>query len=566
MIDSQKLNLLYPFQVFDKRFLIDLPSGFPKKISECAWELIVACKTNNGNDLKHHFSGEEIEQARKEIEEKFTLGALGGQVDGGNEDLKPTGIFSALINLTHQCNMACRYCLMALDSLKEGYYGVPDGMTEETGRNAIDFLHEAGVPSPVSLTFFGGEPFLEFPLMKKLVTYAETHYPGRFFFNIITNGTLLTDEAIDFIEKHRIGLVFSIDGDRERNDRLRIFKNGKGSVFDRAFGNLTRLIRRVPGARYKVNITYFKQTLELSESFRFFLETGIRQTRYERGLTERKSPYALDDNDVETVKKEFSKMATMYRDFLLSGGFHIQDNFVILMKKLSNGIPRFHGCNMGVDYVTIASNGDIYPCHKLIGLPTSRMGHVSTGFDNSFYDELWHKNVLSRHPCRTCWARFICGGLCASDNYHYNGDFLTPVPKNCRIMRHLIKLSCWLLSELEDRSPDVLKRLLGTDYLKETDIPSQRRTVLESREGNHRLLNRETSGEYLLNGPALEIFEACNGKNTVKDIAEHLTSVYGIPMDVAIQDVRNTLHKMARNGLVTLPDAGTPSGSIDVEC
>jgi len=536
MIDVQVVDLLHPFQIFNRRILIDLPSGFPRKVSNAAWEF--------------------IQQARQgeELAGKIRLGMLGGQPNGMGEDFKPTGIFSALINLTHHCNMACRYCLMGLQPLKEGYLKAPDGMTETTAIKVLDLLHKMGVPSPVSLTFFGGEPLLEFPLMKQMVTYAEARYPGRFLFSMITNGTLLTDETIDFIKEHRVGIVFSIDGNRESNDRLRVFRNGSESVFDKAFGNLKRLLKQVPEVSYKVNVTYFKQTLNLAESFRFFLDQGIAQTRYERGLTDKNSPYAIDSDELKTVREQFSEMAKIYRDALIKGSGHIQDNFVILMKKLSNGIQRYHGCNMGVDYVTIASNGDIYPCHKMIGMTEARMGNVAGGFENSPYEHLWNKNVLSREPCKNCWARFICGGLCASDNYHYNGDFLKPVTKSCEIMRHLIKLSCWLLAELEEKAPEALKRLLGPDYLAVSDIPLRRSDSLDNEDGGMYLRNRETMGEYSLNETAREIFDACNGQNTVENIAAKQASLYGIPMDVALQDTRDTLARMLRNGLVTLPE------------
>ena len=226
MIDAQSVDLLYPFRVFGRRFLIDLPSGFPRKISDAAWELIHhARQGKRGSGFLYDFSEEEIKQAREELAGKIRLGMLGGQPSEMAEDLKPTGIFSALINLTHHCNMACRYCLMGLQPLKEGYLENSKEMTESTAMKSLDFLDKAGVPSPVSLTFFGGEPLLAFRLMKNVVSRAEAHYPGRFLFSMITNGTLLTDEAIDFIREYRVGLVFSIDGNRESNDRLRIFSS-----------------------------------------------------------------------------------------------------------------------------------------------------------------------------------------------------------------------------------------------------------------------------------------------------------------------------------------------------
>ncbi len=567
MVDAQSLDSLYLFKIFGRRLLIDRPSGFPRRVSDCAWELLCNSRLDEQqHEARNFFSEVELAEAREELEEKTRFGMLACSSSALSDDLKPSGVFSALINLTHHCNMACRYCLMGLESLEEGYRGSEEVMTELTAIRTLEFLHNVGVSSPISLTFFGGEPLLEFRLMEKVVSHAETHYPKRFLFSIITNGTLLTDEIINFIKEHQIGLVFSIDGNRASNDSLRVFKSGKESVFEKAFGNLEQLKKRVPDAKYKVNVTYFKQTLNLAESFRFFLDQGITQTRYERGLTDENSPYAIDASEIKIVKEQFSEMAKIYRDFLVDGNFHMQDNFLIFMSKLSNGIQRYHGCNMGIDYVTIASNGDVYPCHKLIGLSGAGIGNIASGLENSRYDQLWSRSVLSRAVCEKCWARFVCGGGCSSDNYHYNNDFLKPVAKSCEIIKHLIKLSCWLLAELEDQAPAMLKRLLGADYLSENDTMQRCDDWLNYEKGEKHLRNLKTSGEYRLNETAMEIFDACDGQNNIRDIVRKQMALYGIPKDVALQDVKDILFRMGRNGLVSFSGVDNQQNRAEEGC
>ncbi|MDP8217851.1 MAG: PqqD family peptide modification chaperone, partial [Candidatus Theseobacter exili] len=390
-----------------------------------------------------------------------------------------------------------------------------------------------------------------FSLIKRIVNYAEKEYPGFFKYGMITNGTLMTGDMIAFFKKHGFSFIFSIDGDKCTNDKLRVFPSENQSVFDKAFGNLKNMIEVFPEANYKVNITYFKPTIDISSSFKFFLDCGIRETRFERGLVSDDSPFALDNEDIDKVKSEFTKMARIYLASLLEGELHIQDNFVIYMKKLSHRIKRYRGCNMGVDYLTVSSDGDVYPCHKLIGMDLYCVGNVNDGLQNEAYKKLWTKNVLQRPKCSICWARFICGGFCVCDNLHYNDDFLFPDEKNCELIKHIISLAYWLIMELEEKAPNVLKYLLKDYYMSDKDKPVFNEGINFEPEDKI-LRNTRTGAEYILNDIAGKIILACNGQNNITDLAEMLCAEYDVSAEIALYDVKDIISGLINRGVVRI--------------
>jgi uncharacterized protein len=428
---------------------------------------------------------------------------------------------------------------MQMPELKAGYQELQISMNNETVRDAVDYARAVGLKD-TNLTFFGGEPLLRFDLLREAVEYAEKCYPDWFVFNVITNATLLTTDMADLIKKHNIRFLFSIDGDKLANDRLRIYKTGKGSVFEDAWKNIRDILVLVPELEYKINITYFRPTMDLAGAFTSLLSLGVPETRFERGLSPKNSEYIIRMEDVEIVKKSFSMMAEEYLKHLLAGGTHIQDNFVGLMRKIAKQTPRLRGCNMGVDYITIAVDGSVYPCHKLVGHKDFCMGNVHAGTQNERYYEIWENNVLYRSLCAECEDRFLCGGFCICDNLFHSGNFFLPTPENCEIIRHNITLALWLYNELENNDPSVLKRLLASDYWMESDCPIVT-GPLEINESGYQIRHLGTGGEYELNSTAVFIFNACDGVKTVGMIARQLSRMTGISFDSVLSDVRQQL-------------------------
>ena len=463
-------------------------------------------------------------------------------------DQCPTGVISVLLNLTHNCNLACRYCIMSMPALRHGYQQRKVSMDQALVRQSIDYIRQVGLKG-TNITFYGGEPLLCYDLLKYAVDYAEATYPDWFAYNVITNATLLEPRMADFFAEQGVRFLFSLDGAQAMNDRLRVFKTGDASVHATAWRNIDSLLARYPSIEYKVNVTYFRSTLDLAAAFRFLLERGVPASRFERGLIPDESPLYVGADCLDRVKAEFTEIAELYLQHLLRGGSHRLDNLLNLIRKIVKATPRLRGCNMGIDYLTIAADGMVYPCHKLVGHKGFGMGHVASGTDNDRYRQIWRNNVLQRQGCVGCEDCFVCGGYCICDNHFHNGDFFQPTIENCEIVRHNITLARRLLAELEQKDPMILKRLLGGDYWLDNEKPSRSQEAETVDEGRQIRQNR-TGGVYELNPIAAWIFDLCDGQNTVTGIAAAITEKTNQELTAVLPDVKQQLVLFRETGLV----------------
>ncbi|WP_170263580.1 PqqD family peptide modification chaperone [Blastochloris sulfoviridis] len=481
------------------------------------------------------------------------LDAIAPAEDGAPDDtLPPTGIGSVLLNVTHHCNLACAYCVMAMPDLQHAYRDEMQSLREDTGRACIDFLAQAGYRDGVSITFFGGEPLLKFDLIVRLVDYAEATYPDRFRYQLITNGCLMRPPMYDFFRRHRFSVLWSLDGEPEVHDRLRRFKKDEGSVFAESFAALQAFRAACPECPVGVNITYFRQTLELPAAVRFFRSHGIDAIRMDRGLVPRDSPHAVGLDETAQAKAQLTEVADDYLAALLRGEVFSLNPFVNYMRVISKRLPRTRACNAGLDYVTIAATGEIYSCYKLLGLDDCRLGDVAHGYNREASLRLWERlNVGQRPGCSACWARFICAGGCAADNRHLNGSYIEPTRENCAIALHAIELAIHLYFALVESAPQTLKALLGAEHLAADDRPARCDDVHLGADGLVEIA--ETGASYRLNAPAALILSLCDGAHALDDISAHLAAHYGVPEALAAMDCREQIFRMAKAGLVTIP-------------
>ena len=529
---------LYSFSLDGEGVLFDGRTGFTVPVSPALWAFLDDGRT--GTDP--HAAARSIHPARaasllREIRRWQQIGLLqSGPVDPLEAE-PPTGILSALLNVTHRCNLACAYCLMGHPALREGYGDRADTMSPDTARRAVDYLARHGV-SEVNLCFFGGEPLLAFPLIEETVSYADATYPGRFRYAMITNGTTMNDRVMEFLGRHRVGMMFSIDGHPGANDLLRKYRGRDRSVFASAFAHYQALTRHCPDLPCKINVTYFHPTLDLARSLRFLLDQGVRHLRFERGLAAAGGPMALTLDDIETVQTELTLMAGEYLDRLLGGSEVVIDNFVIFMKKLSDRLPRGRGCNLGIDYVSVAPTGEVYACHKLIGMAEGSLGTLEQDHDPGRWREVWDQDVDHRPMCRTCWARYVCGGYCATDNLHATGEATCPQPDPCAIIRKTVELSAWLCARLERERPAALKKILGPSYVALRDRP--RRAP-------------DATRHFAMNASAGALWDDCDGQRSVAELARRFGERYGLGSAQARLVVRETLARLRREGLVDAP-------------
>uniref|UniRef100_A0A7C5AM79 SPASM domain-containing protein n=1 Tax=Desulfobacca acetoxidans TaxID=60893 RepID=A0A7C5AM79_9BACT len=552
-LTGRHFNSLYLFRQFGRILAFDRVSGLPYPFSQKTLEVLWALRQGDPSG-----SSSAVQQALEELAAWKAVGHLSGEEpQPATEDLLLPELGTVFLNLTHACNLTCPYCVMHLPGLEDKYEKNLTPMSLETAQKALDLIVRTA-PQGITITFFGGEPLLAFGLLQDIVEYAESHYPGWFDYQLITNGTLLEPGMFDFIKEHDIRVLVSFDGPPAEHDALRKFRRGPGSTFQETWRRFQALLAAWPQCRYQVNATYLRGSLKVAKTVDFFLRQGVAHLRVDRGLVPRKSPFALTMAEVDRLKEEFDRLILGYRDYFLRGQVYRVDPFAQLISRLARGRRRWRACNAGVDYLTVAPDGEIYSCFKLLGLPALRLGHVNHGLDNRVFAEVWSRHVGQRRPCSSCWARYFCGGGCVADNFHLTGDFFQPSPESCAIFKHQVRLALWLFRELEDQAPAALKQLVGDAYLLPQDIPVKSKEVREEPDGLT-LRHRRTNAVYRLNQVAAEIWHACDGRLTLSELSASLAATYGLPQTLALFDVRFQVSRFLESGLMEVSLQKTPN-------
>lgn len=537
---------LYLFKQFDRLLAFDRPSGLPYPFT--AETLKALWALHQGNQALPPAA---IEKAREELAAWKAAGHLSEEEPQPHpEDLLLPELGTVFLNITHACNLSCPYCVMHLPGLEDKYEKNLTPMSRETAQKALDFIARTASPG-ITLTFFGGEPLLAFGLVKEIVEEAKSRYPGWFDYQLITNGTLLEPSMFDFFREHDIRILVSFDGPPAEHDALRKFRRGQGSTFKETWGRFQALLAAYPDCRYQINATYLRTSLEVAKTVDFFLSRGVANLRVDRGLVPRESPFAVTMAEVDRLRGEFDRLALIYRDYLLQGQVFRVDPFAQLISRLARGRRRWRACNAGVDYLTIAPDGEIYSCFKLLGVPGLRLGHVDQGLDNRVFSEVWSRHVDQRRPCNSCWARYFCGGGCVADNFHLTGDFLRPSPESCAVVKHQVRLALWLYRELEEKAPHILKRLVGDACLLDAEIPTKSQEVQEEPDGLT-LRHRRTGAVYRLNEVAKILWQNCDGRHSLGDLAASLATTYGLPLSLARFDVRSQAQRWLETGLIMI--------------
>ena len=347
---------------------------------------------------------------------------------------------SMCLNIAHDCNLRCQYCFAATGDFGEGR----KLMTLETGKKAVDFLlQHSGDRKNLEMDFFGGEPLMNFSVVKQIVTYArsqEAAYGKKFRFTITTNGMLLDDEKIDFINQEMSNVVLSVDGRKEINDTMRKRLDGSGS-YDRILPLYQKLVRQRGEKEYYVRGTYTKYNLDFSEDVFALLDAGFDQISIEPVVAAAEKPYAITEADLPQIFQEYERLMQRMLDYEATGK---KFNFFHFMIDLDQGpcaIKRLRGCGCGNEYVAITPDGDIYPCHQFVGEAAYKMGNVDDEtFDQEMKKDFAKAHIYNKPDCRQCWAKFYCSGGCCANNYQYAGDIHKAYKISCEIEKK--RLEC----------------------------------------------------------------------------------------------------------------------------
>ena len=404
--------------------------------------------------LSGKYGKEEVEEAIDEVqtliknEELFTKDTYENYMMDFKK--RPTVVKALCLHIAHDCNLACRYCFA-----EEGeYHGRRALMSFETGKKALDFLiANSGNRRNLEVDFFGGEPLMNWQVVKDLVAYGreqEKIHDKHFRFTVTTNGVLLNDEVQEFINQEMDNVVLSLDGRREINDRMRPFRNGKGS-YDLIVPKFQKLAKSRNQQKYYVRGTFTRQNLDFSEDVRHFVDLGFQQMSIEPVVGDETDPYAIRKEDLPQIFEEYDKLASYMIQREKEGkGF----NFFHFMIDLEGGpciAKRLSGCGSGTEYLAVTPWGDLYPCHQFVGDEDFLMGNVDDGITKpEIADEFRCCNVYSKEKCRNCFARFYCSGGCMANSYHFEGTLHDAYDIGCEMERKRVECAIMIKAALAD--------------------------------------------------------------------------------------------------------------------
>ena len=361
-------------------------------------------------------------------------------------------IKSMCINISHDCNLRCEYCFAAKGDFGQGRCLMP----LETAKKAIDFIiANSGTRRNLEVDFFGGEPLMNFDVVKKTVEYArsiEKKFNKNFRFTITTNGLLLDDEKIDYINREMNNAVLSLDGRKEVNDRLRVTPNGKG-CYDTIVPKYQKLVAGRGEKDYYIRGTFTKYNLDFTNDVLHYRDLGFDQLSIEPVVSDPKLDYSIKDEDLPRVFEEYERLAQTMINSRRKGDYYNFFHFMIDLNQGPCAIKRLRGCGCGNEYVAVTPQGDIYPCHQFVGMEQFKMGNLNDStFNNDMKLDFAKANVYSKENCRDCWAKFYCSGGCNANNFQYEGDIRKSHKTSCALEKKRLECAIMIKAALSEDS------------------------------------------------------------------------------------------------------------------
>ena len=356
------------------------------------------------------------------------------------------------LHVSHTCNLNCGYCFASQGK----YHGERALMSFEVGRRALDFLVEnSGSRHNLEVDFFGGEPLMNFDVVKQLVAYARSVEKERgknFRFTLTTNGMLIDDDVIDFCNREMSNVVLSLDGRKEINDRTRVDYAGNGS-YDRIVPKFQKLVKARGGKNYYMRGTFTHANPDFTNDVFHMADLGFTELSMEPVVCAPDDPAALTEQDLAVVKEQYELLAF---DMLRREKEGNPITFYHYMLDLENGpciYKRISGCGSGTEYMAVTPWGDLYPCHQFVGEEAYKLGDIWSGVTNTALREEFRAcNAYARPECRDCWAKLYCSGGCAANAYHASGSIRGIYEPGCELFRKRIECAVMMrVAEAEQK-------------------------------------------------------------------------------------------------------------------
>ena len=450
--------MIHQYKSNGYNIVLDVNSGSVHVVDDLTYDIISMYEDNDKDTIIEKFKDDYSISDISEVYDEITQLKEDGQLF--TEDIyrqyitdfkkRKTVVKALCLHIAHDCNLACKYCFAG----KGEYNGKKDLMSLEVGKRALDFLIEnSGNRRNLEVDFFGGEPLMNFDVVKGIVEYGrskEKEYDKNFRFTLTTNGILLDDDVMEFANKEMSNVVLSLDGRKEVNDEMRPTGNGKGS-YDLIVPKFQKLAESRDQMNYYVRGTFTHNNLDFSNDVIHYADLGFKQMSMEPVVSEYDEPYAIKEEDLPKIMEEYDKLAKEYIKRRKEGrGF----NFFHFMIDLNQGpcvAKRLSGCGSGTEYLAVTPWGDLYPCHQFVGDEKFMLGNVFDGITKpEICDEFKLCNVYAKEKCQNCFARYYCSGGCAANSYKFHGTINDAYDIGCEMQRKRVECSIMIKAALAD--------------------------------------------------------------------------------------------------------------------
>lgn len=451
--------MIHQYRSNGYNIVMDINSGAVHIVDDVVYDVLPLLEEKKREEdilavLSGKYSEEAVREALSECRELEEAGVLFTEdvYENAIENFshRPTVVKALCLHIAHDCNLACRYCFA-----EEGeYHGRRALMSFEVGKQALDFLiANSGNRRNLEVDFFGGEPLMNWQVVKDLVKYGreqEKKHGKNFRFTLTTNGVLLDDEVMEFCNREMANVVLSIDGRKEVHDFMRPFRKGKGS-YDLIVPKFRKFAESRNQDRYYVRGTFTRHNLDFAKDVLHLADLGFKQISVEPVVALPEEEYALREEDIPQICEEYDRLAA---EMIKRHREGTEFNFFHFMIDLTGGpcvYKRLSGCGSGTEYLAVTPWGDFYPCHQFVGEEAFLMGNVFDGLKASeLQEEFKGCNVYAKEKCRNCFAKFYCSGGCAANAYKFHGSINDAYDVGCELQRKRIECAVMIKAALAE--------------------------------------------------------------------------------------------------------------------
>lgn len=440
--------MIHRYQYNDLNIVIDVPTGSIHVVDDLVYELLANEDYHQvASQVRAAYSDDQIAAALRELDLLKEKGQLFSQDETKRivDRFPPRQEIKAIcLHVAHDCNLRCEYCFASAGD----YQGSREMMSLETGKKALRFLCEqSGTRRQLEVDFFGGEPLMNWEVVKQLVAYGrelEPQYNKKFRFTMTTNGVLLNEEIEEFLNREMHNVVLSIDGRKETNDRVRKTLNNQSS-YDVIVPKFQRFVQGRGDKQYYVRGTFTAHELDFSSDLFHLRDLGFKELSMEPVVAKPDQRYALTDEHLPELFSTYERLADeMAKQYNTPDAFRFF-HFEIDLQGGPCAVKKASGCGAGIEYLAITPKGELYPCHQFVGDEDFLLGNLDDGLTNLERRQRFdHLSVFDKPACRDCWSKYYCSGGCHANAYNFNQDLTIPYDMACQLERKRVELAIYL--------------------------------------------------------------------------------------------------------------------------